>query len=372
MSCSTQRQASTRSSTPGPSDGVAPCWSRRQRSGVVEAALVRSAAALSTAGRPEAASAATMRHRARMRAPSPLPPTLLGRPFSTEEARAAGVSRARTRSSDLRSPFHAVRSPSVDSVHDLARAYATRMRPHHAFGGVTAARLWGLPLPYRWTPGEPLVVARPAGTTRGRATGTKHIEVDGRRLGITTHHALRLLTPEATALTLARELGHEALVHVADALLTPSRRYPGLDLRGRPHATAETLRAFVATCTGLRGAAQLSAALDDARAGVDSRLETVTRRLIVLAGLPEPLVHPIVVVDGIELHPDLGYPRWKIAIEYEGGEHLHPDQIERDIQRYELLAAAGWFVIRLTKADVLHHPERCVRRVRVALERLAR
>lgn len=307
-----------------------------------------------------------------MSTPSPLPSSIAGRPFSTSEAKDFGVSRGRLRSSDLTSPFHAVRAPAVTSAEDLARAYATRMRPHQAFGSITAARLWGLPVPTRWSKEELLVIARPAGTTRGRAKGTRHIEFDALRLATTAQRGLRVLDPLATALTAARELAHEPLVHLVDALLTASTLYPDLDLPTRPQATPDALARFIEACTGLRGCTQLAAAVDEARPGVDSRYESVTRRLIVLAGLPEPVVHPRVMVGGIALHPDLGYPRWKIAIEYEGGQHLRGEQIQRDIERYELLTAAGWFVLRLTKADVVRRPARCVERVREALARLAR
>ncbi|MGM1028826.1 MAG: endonuclease domain-containing protein [Actinomycetota bacterium] len=304
-----------------------------------------------------------------MRAPAPLPESLTGRPFLVAEAREAGVHAERMRRSDLTAPFRGVRTARVDGLRDLAAAYATRMPAHHAFGGVTAARQWGLPLPTEWSRDEPLVVARPTGTTRGRARGTVHIAVDPAFARVTTHRGLRLLAPVATALTLARDLPHERLVHVVDALLTPSQRYPDLDLPRRPHTTAAELLDFLARCGRLRGARALRAAAADARSGVDSRFETITRRTIVLAGLPEPVVHPLVVVDGIELHPDLGYPELKVAVEYEGEVHLDPKRWADDILRYEMLEAAGWIVVRITKGDLARDGERCVRRVRAALAR---
>lgn len=199
-----------------------------------------------------------------MRAPAPLPEPFASRPFRASEAQAAGVSRSRTRRGDLVAPFRDVRASSIDSVVDLAAAYAVRMREGHVFGGVTAARLWGLPLPTDWSRDEPLVIARPNGETRSAVTGTRHVAFDARRMGVGTHRGLPILGPLGTALLLARELQHEPLVHILDALLTPSWRYPGLDLPQRPHSTPAALDDFVRACAGLAGIGALRAAAADA------------------------------------------------------------------------------------------------------------
>lgn len=306
-----------------------------------------------------------------MPAPSPLPEPFAGGPFLVGDAVRAGVTRARVRSGDLVARFRGVRTASAERLVDVAAAYGACMTAHHGFAGITAARLWGIPLPTEWSSEEPLVIAGSHGSTRGRARGTRHISVDGSKLDFTEHRGLRLLAPAATALTLARDLRHEHLVHVVDALLTDSQRYPDLELPRRPHATPARLAEFIERCVGLRGAAALRAAAADARVGVDSRFETITRRCLVLAALPEPVVHPLVIVDGIELHPDLGYPELKVAVEYEGEGHLDPERWAQDILRYEMLEAAGWIVVRITKADLARGGERCARRVRAALARRA-
>lgn len=304
-----------------------------------------------------------------MRAPTPLPRPFESGPFRVAEALEHGVGAKRLRGRDLERPFHGVRSGPVASPREHAGAYAAWMPPHHAFGGTTAARLWGLPLPNGWVPTEPLVIARPSGTTRGRGRGTRHIAVDASRLRLVTLDGLRLLDPLGTALTLARELDHEPLVHVVDALLTPSHRYPDLLLPVRPWTTPEETVAFVERCRGLRGAVAFAAALADARVGVDSRFESVTRRILALAGLPEPTIHPEVVIDGIALHPDLGYPRLRVAVEYEGEGHLDPRRAAEDILRYEMLERAGWIVVRVTRLDLARGGVRLVSRVAAALVR---
>lgn len=65
---------------------------------------------------------------------------------------------------------------------------------------------------------------------------------------------------------------------------------------------------------------------------------------------------------------DLAYPRQRLAIEYEGDHHrTAADQWATDIDRVERLHAAGWRVIRVTRADLADRPHEVVARVRNAL-----
>jgi hypothetical protein len=82
-----------------------------------------------------------------MRRPPPLPPQL-ATAFSTDEARAAGVTRRRTRATDLVHPFYDVHA-ALPLETTLARAQAFRhvMHPHQFFSHLTAAELLGLRMP---------------------------------------------------------------------------------------------------------------------------------------------------------------------------------------------------------------------------------
>jgi hypothetical protein len=64
--------------------------------------------------------------------------------------------------------------------------------------------------------------------------------------------------------------------------------------------------------------------------------------------LPHPDVQiPIFDRWGREVaHADLGWARWKVALEYEGRQHAERTQFGRDIDRYSLMAADGWLVLR--------------------------
>ena len=57
------------------------------------------------------------------------------------------------------------------------------------------------------------------------------------------------------------------------------------------------------------------------------------------------------------LHPDLGDPARRIALEAEGFEwHGNPAQLTQDCRRYNVLAILGWQVIRFSWYLVMHDP----------------
>jgi len=103
------------------------------------------------------------------------------------------------------------------------------------------------------------------------------------------------------------------------------------------------------------------------RAG--SHPESTLRYWLLVSDLPEPeLQVPILHRSGREVvHADLGYPRWKVAVEYEGRQHAERDQFGRDVGRYSLMAADGWLTLRFA-ARHLGGPHAVVGRTRRALE----
>lgn len=101
-------------------------------------------------------------------------------------------------------------------------------------------------------------------------------------------------------------------------------------------------------------------------------METRLRLLIVHAGLPEPDINRDVIGSrgGWLARPDLSYPEWKIAIEYDGEHHrVDPRQWRRDISRRENLEAAGWIVLAITAIDVFQRPAPTLMRILSALSR---
>ncbi|WP_035253646.1 endonuclease domain-containing protein [Agrococcus lahaulensis] len=306
-----------------------------------------------------------------MPSPAPLPEPLASGAFSTAEALRLGVSRRRLRAADLERPFHGVRADAPpDSVLALALAFAPRMRDGHVFAGITAARLWGLPVEAAWRTDEPLVIGVPGGMARTRAAGVRSLQFASSRLGVGEVDGLPTLGPIGAFVTMGRSAGHEQLVQLADALVTPSTRYRDLRFE-RPYATLDELSTAVEQYRRGPGSAALLAAIAAARVGVDSPRETRSRLAIVAAGLPEPVVqHPVWHEGRLVAELDLAYPELRIAIEYEGDHHrTDAEQWAKDIRRQEELEALGWIVIRVTKADLRDGGRSLVARVRAARAR---
>lgn len=105
-----------------------------------------------------------------------------------------------------------------------------------------------------------------------------------------------------------------------------------------------------------RGARLVRRAAGLIRAGVDSAPESRLRMLIVLAGLPEPVVNYIIrTADGQwQWRFDLCYPTLKLIIEYDGRQHAeNASQWSKDIRRREELERLGWTLI-IINAEALN------------------
>ncbi|SCE74388.1 hypothetical protein GA0074695_0761 [Micromonospora viridifaciens] len=106
--------------------------------------------------------------------------------------------------------------------------------------------------------------------------------------------------------------------------------------------------------------------LADARA--ESPAESALRIRLVLAGLPRPLAqHPVRLLSGLVLHPDLAWPEFWVAVEYDGHWHADPDQLHRDRRRLNQLVTAGWLVLHVTSRRLQREFPAVVREVRAAL-----
>ncbi len=105
------------------------------------------------------------------------------------------------------------------------------------------------------------------------------------------------------------------------------------------------------------------------RPGTDSPRETQTRLIITRAGLPEPVIGFKVFDDRGDFigTPDLFYPKYRIAMEYEGdGHRISVQTFNDDIERTEQFQDAHCRYVRITR-DHIDHPHRLVSRVRNAL-----
>ncbi len=96
--------------------------------------------------------------------------------------------------------------------------------------------------------------------------------------------------------------------------------------------------------------------------------ESHLRVRLMLAGLPRPVAqHPIRVPAGLVLHPDLAWPEFRVAVEYDGQWHADPDRMHLDRRRLNQFVEAGWLVLHVTGRRLLKEFPALVREIRAAL-----
>jgi hypothetical protein len=282
------------------------------------------------------------------------PPTSLPRTFTAAQARAAGVSRNRLRGSSFLRLAHDLTAELVDAIDEVERLrLLARVLPDDAaFSHATAGALFGAPVD---APRRPHIALTPRRVLPQRAELVTH----ARRLteeDVVVHRDLRLTSGAQTYLDLAAVLAPWDLVAVGDSLL----RAGHLDRDGlmRRLVRAGRVRGVVRArdCAGLLSPLAMS------------RPESLMRYWLTASDLPDPQPQ-VPVQDGFGreiAHGDLGYPEWKLLLEYEGRQHAEADQFSRDVDRYSLMAADGWLVLRFAGRHV-NGPTIVVNRTRRAL-----
>ncbi|MFC0098231.1 hypothetical protein ACFFKH_11900 [Micromonospora marina] len=96
--------------------------------------------------------------------------------------------------------------------------------------------------------------------------------------------------------------------------------------------------------------------------------ESHLRVRLVFAGLPRPVAqHPVRVSTGLILHPDLAWPEFRVAVEYDGLWHSDADRMHLDRPRLNQLVEAGWLVLHATGRRLHKDFPALVREIRAAL-----
>ncbi|MEI4271869.1 hypothetical protein TEK04_09055 [Klenkia sp. LSe6-5] len=259
----------------------------------------------------------------------PLPPT-----YTLANARAAGLTRAHLRTGPFVRISHdlVVRLDDAIDPRERLRVLATALPAGAAFSHGTAAHLLGAHLDL---PARPHVALTPRRVLPQRSDLVVHarslepadvVEVDG----------LSATSGPQTFLDLAAVLPPPELVAVGDALLRAG------------HATPESLRGRLARAGRVRGVVRARACAPLLSAAAMSRPESLVRFWLTDSHLPDPEVQvPVLDRHGrVVAHSDLGYRRWKLLLEYEGRQHADADRFGADIDRYSLMAADGYLLLR--------------------------
>ena len=165
-----------------------------------------------------------------------------------------------------------------------------------------------------------------------------------RRAGVTGHR-VHVLPGEITELPLPY------VIAMGDQLIRLPR--PGLEHRTEPWARKEDLRLLIRRHPNMKGVEKARQALEEMRVGADSFPETFLRLAMREARLPEPELQ-LRLDPGDPWSPsaDLGYRRFRIAVQYDGAPHLTRDQQTRDNRRDEAFTNAGWSYFKANAHDL--------------------
>lgn len=258
---------------------------------------------------------------------------LLTEPFRGSAAVAAGlVTPAQLRGRRFRRIYRGI---FVASHVDVAvRSRAAALLTGGVLGGWSAAELLG---PSCGPENAPAEVVVPGGRCRNR----RGLIVRDAALGpdeVTHAGSAPVTTPLRTAFDLARRAPLIEAVVAVDALTHAFDFAP------------QELITFGYGHFGARGSAQLVDVVRLANPLAGSPMETRIRFAMHEGGLPAPVLqHPV----GPYLL-DLAYPEIRLAVEYDGREHLTQERAMRDLDRQAYISTVGWHVLRFRKGDVLY------------------
>lgn len=272
------------------------------------------------------------------------------RPFRATEELAAGRLTLR----ELRR-FHQAVYPGVWaprgaelSARERARAAWLWSNRTGVIAGLSAAALLGA----KWI--EPGLAADLVHTNR-RPPRLIEVHTDNLASGETQLiEGMAVTTAARTAFDIGRRLDLEDGVKRMDALLNATRIGDG------------DIEAVIQSHPGVRGLNQLRRTLALVDGGAESPQESLTRLLLVQAGFPKPETQ--IELRDLRVRIDMGWRRWKVAVEYDGVQHW-TDRRQRswDIERIAELEGAGWIVIRVS-AEMLSRRHVVLDRVSAALQ----
>lgn len=281
-----------------------------------------------------------------------IPPEFRRRPFTLDEARAAGLTRHCLRGKSWRRLGSGLYrwSDMPDDPWLTLSAWRRCLPPEAVFIGATGAYLHGLDL----EPTDPVEVGVPlsSGLRTRKGLVVRHCDIaPADVVSIRGLHALTL--PLTLAGLCLQQPPVEALV--------------AIDMAVRKGLTdpAALCRHAAALC-GRPGAARMRWLAAQA-APAESPMETRLRWLLTQAGLPRPQVQTDVRDASARFvgRADLYYPEARLVLEYDGGNHR--ERLVEDNRRQNLLVSAGYRLLRFTAADIYSRQVVVVAQVRAAL-----
>ena len=234
---------------------------------------------------------------------------------------------------------------------ELARiaALGCQLRIDHVVSHESAALLWGLPV--LRVPGRTHVLQQApsrAGCSPDVVRHVQQLAASDR----TTRFGRDVTTLERTVVDCATSCPPAAGLVVADAAL-----HRGVD--------RDSCLRMLAAMPGRRGVVRARAVIAAADDGAESPGESLTRLVVLRAGLPAPTTQIRVVTSRGTFWGDLGWPVWRLLLEYDGVAKYGtgPEALLEEKRREDAVRAEGWSVLRVMRED-LQRPATLLGRIR--------
>ena len=280
-----------------------------------------------------------MRHR--LDCMHPVPSQLQHRPFTRDQALAAGVTKKMLEGSRFVPVYRGVWRHRHHEMTPEDWVIAARLAlPSQAhLTGISRLQQLGLDfgprLPVRFV-----------------VEGELHLAFEN----VFLHRTKRLAPTDATGVVPAAAfIAYCARARVLDAIKV------GDWLLHEGHVSAEEIRTLALAGLWRDGADEALWILDHLDGRARSLKESEIRAILCFAGLPTPEVNgPVIVGEGDTVIGDLVYRAWRTVVEYEGKHHQElRSQYESDIDRYAAMRAAGTRYVQITQ-ERLHRPRAAV------------
>jgi Protein of unknown function (DUF559) len=275
-------------------------------------------------------------------------------PFRGTEAVAAGALSVRELYRFYRPVYPGVYAPPDVEPSAIQRAVAAWLwsRRRGVVAGLSASAVLGT----KWING--LVAAELVHHNR-RAPQMLTVHSDELSLGeITEVDGMTVTTPARTAFDLGRRLNLKDAVKRIDALMNATQ------------LKVVEIESVIEGHPGVRGIGKLRKTLSLVDGGAESPYESLTRLMLVGAGLPRPQTQlPVFDEFGfVVAYLDMGWPEYRVGVEFDGAQHwTDARQRSRDVERLADLEALGWTIIHVS-SDMLRTSAVVVGRVSAALE----
>ncbi|HWA67458.1 MAG TPA: DUF559 domain-containing protein, partial [Mycobacteriales bacterium] len=277
-------------------------------------------------------------------------------PFTTAEARAAGVTTTALAGDEWRHVFREVwvHKSVPDNLTTRIEAAKLVLGQDGFLCGLTAAWIYGVEVQDRR--GLQVWMGRPTGDWRRVRPGciVREITVEASDLHVIDEAAIT--TPVRTAFDCARWLSLTEAVVVVDALCHAGLMGP------------DDFSAYVRSHRRLRGVRQADWVAQLVEPLTESPMESRLRVLLISAGFDRPVAQYVVTDQTGRFigRADFAYPERRLIIEYDGAHHW--EQRRADDRRREQMRASGWTVLVASREDYYERPQEFLGRVRRAFD----